>query len=79
MTRSDRRRQQMIDEAQSSSADILSINSGLEERVAAETDIATTEVDLAARREAERKLNKLIEKDPGNARKVIENWIKDAA
>ena len=79
MTRSDRRRQQMIDEAQSSSADILSINSGLEERVAAETDTATTEVDLAARREAERKLNKLIEKDPGNARKVIENWIKDAA
>ncbi len=79
MTRSDRKRQQMIDDAQNSSADILSINSGLEDRAAAESDAVTAEADMTARREAERKLNKLIEKDPGNARKVIENWIKDAA
>jgi hypothetical protein len=55
------------------------INSGLEERAAAEMDPIEAELDMAARREAEVKLNKLIEKDPGNARKVIENWIKDAA
>ena len=79
MTRTDRRRQQMIEDAQDSGADILSINSGLEERAAAEMDPAPLEVDMTARREAELKLNKLIEKDPGNARKVIENWIKDAA
>ena len=79
MTRTDRRRQQMIDEAEDSSADILSINSGLEERAAAEMDPIASEVEMTARREAELKLNKLIEKDPGNARKVIENWIKDAA
>ena len=79
MTRTDRRRQQMIDDAQDSNADILSINSGLEERAATEMDPAAVELDMAARREAELKLNKLIEKDPGNARKVIENWIKDAA
>ncbi len=79
MTRSDRKRQQMIDEAENSSADILSINSGLKERVAAESDSVAAEADMTARREAERKLNDLIEKDPGNARKVIENWIKDAA
>lgn len=78
MTRSDRRRQQQIEDAQDSNADILSINSGLEER-AAEMDPVAAEVDMTARREAELKLNKLIEKDPGNARKVIENWIKDAA
>ena len=79
MTRNDRRRQLMMEDAQDSGADILSINSGLEERAAAEMDPIEAELDMAARREAEVKLNKLIEKDPGNARKVIENWIKDAA
>ena len=79
MTRTDRRRQQMLEDAQDSGADILSINSGLEERAAAEPDPVAMELDMKARREAELKLNKLIEKDPGNARKVIENWIKDAA
>ena len=79
MTRSERRRQQMIDDVEDSGADILSINSGLEERAAAEPDPVAMELDMKARREAELKLNKLIEKDPGNARKVIENWIKDAA
>jgi len=79
MTRTDRKRQQMIEDAEESGADILSINSGLEERAAAEPDPVAMELDMKARREAELKLNKLIEKDPGNARKVIENWIKDAA
>jgi len=78
MTRTDRKRQQMIEDAHDSGADILSINSGLEGRMA-EMDPVAMEVDMTARREAELKLNKLIEKDPGNARKVIENWIKDAA
>ncbi len=84
MTRSDRRRQQMIAEAEDSSADILSINSVIEGRSAEERgggdhESVTGEAEMTARREAERKLNQMIEQDPGNARKVIENWIKDAA
>ena len=81
MKQSDRRRQQRIEqeEAENDGADILTLNSGLRDIVAADSDSHTTEDEQAARREAEIKLNQMIEKHPGDARKVIENWIKDAA
>ncbi len=79
MTRTDRKRQELINLAEENGADILSINSGMEERATVEVEPLTAEADMTARRDAERKLNQMIEKDPGNARKVIENWIKDAA
>ena len=84
MTRNDRRHQQMMEQTDDSSADILSINSALEGSHNAQVESASTEatpddVERRARIDAERKLNEMIEQDPDNAQKVIEKWIRDAA
>jgi len=81
MNRSDRHREQIAAETESLNADILSINSTLESRPrqADENDLRVAEVEEAARREAEQKLNELVEQNPDTTKRVLENWIKDAA
>lgn len=80
MTRSDRKRKQIVAETEANSADILSINSMLESRYDEQpVDVEPGDAEVKARREAEQKLSQLIDSDPANAKKVIDDWIRDAA
>ena len=69
--------QRLAEETESLNADILSINSTLESRNRQADENA--EAEEAARREAEQKLNELVEQNPDTTKRVLESWIKDAA
>jgi flagellar biosynthesis/type III secretory pathway M-ring protein FliF/YscJ len=84
MNRGGRQRQRLAEETESLNADILSINSTLESRNRQsdqndENDLRVAEVEEAARREAEQKLNEMVEQNPDTTKRVLESWIKDAA
>ncbi len=81
MNRTGRQRERLAEETESLNADILSINSTLESRnrQADENDLRVAEAEEAARREAEQKLNELVEQNPDTTKRVLESWIKDAA
>ncbi len=80
-SRGDSQRQRIAAETESLNADILSINSTLESRTreADESDLRFAEAEDAARREAEARLTQMVEKNPDSTKRVLENWIKDAA
>lgn len=81
MTRNDRQRDRIAAETESLNADILSINSTLEtrNRQSDQNDLRVAEVEEMARREAEAKLNQLVEQNPDSTQRVLENWIKEAS
>ena len=81
MNRSGRQRERLAAETESLNADILSINSTLESRnrQADENDLRVSEIEETARREAELKLNEMVEQNPDTTKRVLESWIKDAA
>jgi len=81
MNRSGRHRERLAAETESLNADILSINSTLESRTrqSDESDLRVAEAEETARREAEQKLNELVEQNPDTTKRVLESWIKDAA
>jgi len=81
MNRGERQRERIAAETEILNADIISINSTLESRTrqADESDLRIAEVEEAARREAEQKLNELVEQNPDTTKRVLESWIKDAA
>lgn len=81
MNRTGRQRERLEEETESLNADILSINSTLESRnrQSDENDLRVAEAEEAARREAEQKLNEMVEQNPDTTKRVLESWIKDAA
>jgi flagellar biosynthesis/type III secretory pathway M-ring protein FliF/YscJ len=79
----------VMESEEAESPDIVSIASVTQEPNQAEQattpqpehlpDATLAQPEDYAKRDAERKLNRLFEKDPDSAAKVIESWIRDAA